>query len=173
MPNIRVDISPTRWNWQGHTRTYRETSYSARAVTDVTIILTRVALQPRNSWITMSTPAWLLMLRLLASAEYQRPLHLLCKMKESLSFTNTNFIYLHHFIVGRRWKMLIPFDVSWDIWNSARQRSFHNDVIKWKHFPRYWPFVRGIRPSPVNSTKKANDAELWCFLWSAPQQTVE
>ena len=22
----------------------------------------------------------------------------------------------------------------------------HDDVIKWKHFPRYWPFVRGIRP---------------------------
>ena len=20
----------------------------------------------------------------------------------------------------------------------------HDDVIKWKHFPRYWPFVRGI-----------------------------
>ena len=23
-------------------------------------------------------------------------------------------------------------------------RSIHDDVIKWKHFPRYWPFVRGI-----------------------------
>ena len=28
-------------------------------------------------------------------------------------------------------------------------RTFHDDVIKWKHFPRY--FVRGIRRSPVNS----------------------
>ena len=29
---------------------------------------------------------------------------------------------------------------------------FHNDdVIKWKHFPRYWPFVRGIHRWPVNS----------------------
>ena len=26
--------------------------------------------------------------------------------------------------------------------------SYHNDVIKWKHFPRYWPFVRGIHRSP-------------------------
>ena len=25
----------------------------------------------------------------------------------------------------------------------------HDDVIKWKHFPRYWPFVRGIPRSPV------------------------
>ena len=30
----------------------------------------------------------------------------------------------------------------------------HDDVIKWKHFPRYWPFVRGIRQSPVNSPHK-------------------
>ena len=22
----------------------------------------------------------------------------------------------------------------------------HDDVIKWKYFPRYWPFVRGIHP---------------------------
>ena len=28
------------------------------------------------------------------------------------------------------------------------------DVIKWKHFPRYWPFVRGIHRSPVNSPHK-------------------
>ena len=30
----------------------------------------------------------------------------------------------------------------------------HDDVIKWKHFPRYWPFVRGIHWSPVNSPHK-------------------
>ena len=26
--------------------------------------------------------------------------------------------------------------------------------IKWKHFPRYWPFVRRIHRSPVNSSHK-------------------
>ena len=30
----------------------------------------------------------------------------------------------------------------------------HDDVIKWKRFPRYWPFVRGIHRSPVNSLHK-------------------
>ena len=30
----------------------------------------------------------------------------------------------------------------------------HDDVIKWKHFPRYWPFVQGIHRSPVNSPHK-------------------
>ena len=30
----------------------------------------------------------------------------------------------------------------------------HDDVIKWKHFPRYWHFVLGIHRSPVNSPHK-------------------
>ena len=30
----------------------------------------------------------------------------------------------------------------------------HDDVIKWKHFPCYWPFVRGIHRFPVNSPHK-------------------
>ena len=32
--------------------------------------------------------------------------------------------------------------------------SYHDDIIKWKHFPRYWPFVRGIHRFPVNSPHK-------------------
>ena len=51
--------------------------------------------------------------------------------------------------------------------------AYHDDVIKWKHFPRYWPFVRGIHRSPVNSPHTGQCAELWCFLWSTPDQTVE
>ena len=30
----------------------------------------------------------------------------------------------------------------------------HDDIIKWKHLPRYWSFVRGIHRSPVNSPHK-------------------
>ena len=30
----------------------------------------------------------------------------------------------------------------------------HDDIIKWKHFPCYWPFVWGIHRSPVNSLHK-------------------
>ena len=32
--------------------------------------------------------------------------------------------------------------------------SAHDDVIKCKHFPLYWPFVRGIHRSPVNCPHK-------------------
>ena len=31
--------------------------------------------------------------------------------------------------------------------------TFHEDVIKWKRFPRYWSFVRGIHRPPVNSSQ--------------------
>ena len=34
------------------------------------------------------------------------------------------------------------------------QGIIHDDVIKGKHFPRYWPFERGINRSPVNSPRK-------------------
>ena len=33
-------------------------------------------------------------------------------------------------------------------------QDMHDDVIKWKYFPRYWPFVQGIHRSPVNSPHK-------------------
>ena len=36
--------------------------------------------------------------------------------------------------------------------------TFHDDVIKWKQFPRYWPFVRGIHRSLVNIPRKGQ----WC-----------
>ena len=38
---------------------------------------------------------------------------------------------------------------------STKQNiSAHDDVVKWKRFPRNWPFVRGIHRSPVNSPHK-------------------
>ena len=50
---------------------------------------------------------------------------------------------------------------------------YHDGVIKWKYFLRYWPLCgefTGIRLIPKT---KASDAELWCFLWSAPDYKVE
>ena len=46
------------------------------------------------------------------------------------------------------------FVIVWFVYQSKR----HDDVIKWKHFPRYWPFVRGIHRPPVNSPHKGQ----WC-----------
>ena len=33
-------------------------------------------------------------------------------------------------------------------------RKCYDDIIKWKHFPRYWPFVRAIHRWPVNYPHK-------------------
>ena len=42
----------------------------------------------------------------------------------------------------------------------------HDDVIKWKHFPRYWPFVRGIHRSPVKYPHKGQwrGAMMFCLI---------
>ena len=44
----------------------------------------------------------------------------------------------------------------------------HDDVIKWKHSPRYWPFVRGIHRSPVNSPHKGQwrEALMFSLIWA-------
>ena len=50
---------------------------------------------------------------------------------------------------------------------------FYDDVIEWKHSPRSCPlrgkFI-GQRWIPLT---KASDADLWWFLWSAPEQTLK
>ena len=45
-------------------------------------------------------------------------------------------------------------------WSYCVAFLFHDDAIKWKHFLRYWPFVRRIHRWLVNSPHK---------LWSAPE----
>ena len=46
-------------------------------------------------------------------------------------------------LVILRWNLRWPVD------------SYNDDVIKWKHFPCYWPFMRGIRWWPVDSPHKS------------------
>ena len=45
--------------------------------------------------------------------------------------------------------------------NCSMAGVHHDDVIKRNYFPRYWPFVRGIHRSPVNSPHKGQ----WCGVW--------
>ena len=48
-------------------------------------------------------------------------------------------------------ELMAPF---WTYSIRCNLRGPHDEVIKWKHLPRYWPFVRGIHRSPVNSPHK-------------------
>ena len=51
--------------------------------------------------------------------------------------------------------LAIRFNESVTGWWSVDQKAFtHDDVIKWKHFPRNWPFAWGIHRAPVNSSHK-------------------
>ena len=54
-------------------------------------------------------------------------------------------------------------DIRWTKWNNTQLFTLHSsiltpfihdDFIKWKKNPRYWPFVRGIHRSPVNYPHK-------------------
>ena len=84
--------------------------------------------------------------------------------------------YIYYAWRLRRWYLLILVDfvkqsgILLDIWPLSTKRTdvlpqdlvkslsreipVHDDVTKWKHFPRYWPFVPGIHRSPVNSHHK-------------------
>ena len=48
------------------------------------------------------------------------------------------------------WFKMHDNELMWADWSHLS----YVDVIKWKHFPRYWPFVQGIHRSPVNSPHK-------------------
>ena len=75
-------------------------------------------------------------------------------------FYNSNFIV--------RWKSNILFVftiINHSIYELKHTRVSHwlcknhpqhDDVIKWKHFPGYWPYVRRIHRSPVNSPLKGH-----------------
>ena len=59
------------------------------------------------------------------------------------------------FIFANSMHIVALHDVVVHEYNSRNDKRYpHDDVIKWKHFPRYWPFVRGIHRSPVNSPHK-------------------
>ena len=45
-------------------------------------------------------------------------------------------------------------DNGYDGYHDIQSKKTHDDVIKWKHLPRYWHFVRGIHRSPANSPHK-------------------
>ena len=64
--------------------------------------------------------------------------------------------FLWHFLIMKIWGRIAKY---WCRSASVNERritnsTLHDDVIKWKPFPRYWPFVRWIRRSPVNSSHK-------------------
>ena len=52
----------------------------------------------------------------------------------------------------------------WQLYSVLKYSVVHGDAIKWNPFPRYWPFVRGIHRSPVNSPHKGQWR--WALMFS-------
>ena len=62
--------------------------------------------------------------------------------------------YIDHFVniwikikcrfVSKGIEMAPWLDRRWQCNSATAAISFHDNVIEWKHFPRDWPFVRGI-----------------------------
>ena len=61
---------------------------------------------------------------------------------------------------------------SMSLWLCTRFAIYQDGVNLWKYFPRYWPFMRGTTSHLWIPLTKTNNAELWCFVWSEPDQTV-
>ena len=79
---------------------------------------------------------------------------------EIVSFDDVNMSWVFPPRTGimntRHWGMLVTgrFRRSTEISVHGGEPRCHDDVIKWKHFPRCWSFVRGIHRSPVISPHK-------------------
>ena len=59
--------------------------------------------------------------------------------------------------------------IAWNIVDS----SLHDDVIKWEHFRVTGSLCGKFTGDRRIARTKASDAELWCFLWSEPEETIE
>ena len=61
-------------------------------------------------------------------------------------------------------------DCPWELAPTIRR----DDVIKWKHFSRYWRLIYGeFTGQRWIPRTKASDARGWCFRWSAPEGNAE
>ena len=72
---------------------------------------------------------------------------------KTFHFEFSNVLTMHGFCIQGCLSFL---DGVYDNMSVAWPRNIkpHDDVIKWKHFLYYWPFVRGIHRLPVNSPHK-------------------
>ena len=61
-------------------------------------------------------------------------------------------------------------DDNWKMYALKQIKIYmgHDEIIKWKHFPHYWAFVRGIHWSPVNSPHKGqwHGALMFSLIWA-------
>ena len=103
----------------------------------------------------MCTPLWTVSVSivLFCNMPMRSQLHYI-SVVQLLSFTLYMFFKYHN--------ISSPFTCWWP------SKVSHLDVIKWKPFPRYWPFELRIHVSPVNSPHKGRwrGALIFSLAWT-------
>ena len=69
--------------------------------------------------------------------------------QRNCKFSFATLLFRHILITTDSWACQAHYVI-----HSGRHVANHDDVIKLKHFPHYWSFVRGIHRSPVNSPRR-------------------
>ena len=69
----------------------------------------------------------------------------------------------HYVFTKPAWKVDLGYIYIY-IGPAFERLSKHDDVTTWEHFPRYWPFVRGIHRAPANSPHKGQCR--WALMFS-------
>ena len=89
-----------------------------------------------------------------------------CKSDAPVNIQNNTIIQNTNLATPRPYKTLM-----WDLLSDIKICLWlpeiilhHDDVIKWKHFPRYWPFVRGIHRSPVTQKPVTRSFDVFFVL---------
>ena len=81
-------------------------------------------------------------------------LMILNKTKQSCAYFLEVYVYRPSRLFIKKIPIFLISHLGIRAWDGCRSVLVHDDVIKCKHFSRYWPFVRGIHRSPVNSQHK-------------------
>ena len=100
---------------------------------------------------------------------------------KSLSYQCLSRLLTHTSVILPLWELLYLYVNTWKQTHMAQNlfsfqvgthianiKCLNYDVIKWKHFPRYWPFVRGIHLSLVDSPHKGQWRQWLGFLCESP-----
>ena len=110
------------------------------------------SLRPRDDiyicrYISGLTFAHVMACCLTAPGHYMEPCWLIIRASDGSNFTRSAHELSPEHVFRDYTFKLLPY--------LPRANGFyHDDVIKWKHFPRNWPFVREIHRSPVNFPHK-------------------
>ena len=83
-----------------------------------------------------------------------------CEYSVIFSITAGNSYISFYVAVSRLsrgdWSSYVPLALLWLSYVLHINICVHDDVIKWKHFPRYWPFLWVIHRSPETSQHKGH-----------------